>query len=70
MINFDFQIKTKIYFGKDKQLEIGNILKELKKGMKFDKGAQKDIKSTNILLLFFDLYFNNKGHSIAPCAVL
>lgn len=28
MINFDFQIKTKLYFGKDKQLEIGNILKE------------------------------------------
>lgn len=26
MINFDFQIKTKIYFGKDKHLEIGEIL--------------------------------------------
>lgn len=28
MINFDFQIKTKLFFGKDKHLEIGNVLKE------------------------------------------
>lgn len=28
MIDFDFQIKTKIYFGKDKELETGKILKE------------------------------------------
>ena len=28
MIDFDFQIKTKIYFGKDKHLQIGQILKE------------------------------------------
>ena len=28
MINFDFQIKTKIYFGKDKHLQVGLILKE------------------------------------------
>ena len=28
MINFDFQIKTKLYFGKDKHLEIGKALKE------------------------------------------
>ncbi len=28
MINFDFQIKTKIYFGKDKHLQVGQILKE------------------------------------------
>lgn len=28
MINFDFVVKTKIYFGVDKHLEIGSILKE------------------------------------------
>ena len=27
MINFDFSLKTKIFFGKDKELEISNILK-------------------------------------------
>ena len=30
MINFDFQVKTKLCFGVDKQKEIGNILSELK----------------------------------------
>ena len=28
MIDFDFQIKTKIYFGKDKENQVGEILKE------------------------------------------
>ena len=28
MINFDFQIKTKLYFGKDKHLEVGEIIKD------------------------------------------
>ena len=28
MLNFDFQIKTKIIFGKDRHLEVGKILKE------------------------------------------
>ena len=28
MIDFDFQIRTKIYFGKDKHLQVGKILKE------------------------------------------
>ena len=26
MINFDFEIKTKLYFGKDRELETGKIL--------------------------------------------
>ena len=28
MINFDFQVKTKLFFGKDKHLQIGKVLNE------------------------------------------
>ena len=49
MINFDFQIKTKIYFGKDKQLEIGKILKELKAKKVLIFIGQGSVKKSGLL---------------------
>ena len=49
MIDFDFQVKTKIYFGKDKHLQIGKILKEhdVKKVLVFV--GQGSVKKSGLL---------------------
>ena len=49
MIDFDFQLKTKIYFGKDKHLQVGHILKDLgaKRALVFI--GQGSVKSSGLL---------------------
>lgn len=49
MINFDFQIKTKIYFGKDKHLEIANILHDFKAKKILIFLGQGSVKSSGLL---------------------
>ena len=49
MINFDFQIKTKIYFGKDKENEIGTILKERNAKKVYIVIGQGSVKKSGLL---------------------
>ena len=49
MINFDFQIKTKIYFGKDKHLQIGKVLKEFGAKRVLIFIGQGSVKSSGLL---------------------
>lgn len=49
MINFDFQSKTKIYFGKDKEDEIGNILLERNVKKVFIFIGQGSVKKSGLL---------------------
>lgn len=49
MIDFDFQIKTKIYFGHDKEKEIGNILKSYKIGKVLIVIGQSSVRKTGLL---------------------
>ena len=49
MINFDFQVKTKIYFGKDKHLQIGKVLKEFGAKRVLIFIGQGSVKSSGLL---------------------
>ena len=49
MINFDFAVKTKIYFGTDKHLEVGNILKENNAKKVIVVIGQSSVKKTGLL---------------------
>ena len=51
MIDFDLGIKTKIYFGADKENEIGNILSELKFKRALIVIGQGSVKKTKLLPL-------------------
>ena len=49
MKDFDFQIKTKIYFGRGKELETGNILKELGAKKVYVVIGMGSVKSSGLL---------------------
>ena len=54
MIDFDLGIKTKIYFGADKENEIGNILSELKFKRALIVIGQGSVKKTKLLPLVME----------------
>ena len=49
MIDFDFEIKTKLYFGKDRHLETGRILKNLKAEKVLIFIGQGSVKKSGLL---------------------
>ena len=66
MIDFDFQVKTKLYFGKDKHLQVGKILKEYGASKILVFIGQGSVRSSGLL----DVVLNCLKDENIECRVL